>query len=96
MLYEVITTYSLTPAAERMAGSHHLNLFCTPQKAASFAIAGEVLATTPRYAPLAWSRDGNLVFGACAVSFTNNLSVWHSSDTYMQSRTCALERNNFV
>ena len=84
-------TYSLTPAAERMAGSHHLNLYCTPQKAASFAIAGEVMAETPRYAPLAWARDDNLAFGSCAVSFINNLSVWRSADTYMQSRASALE-----
>jgi len=84
-------TYSLTPAAERMAGSHHLNLLCTPQKAASFAIAGEVMAETPRYAPLGWLRDDNLAFGSCAVSFTNNLSVWRSADTYMQSRASALE-----
>ncbi len=83
-------TYSLTPAAEYMAGSHHLNLYCTPQKAASFAIAGEVLAEAPRYAPLAWARDDNLAFGSCAVSFTNNLSVWRSADTYMQSRATAL------
>ena len=84
-------TYSLTPAAERMAGSHHLNLCCTPQKAASFAIAGEVMAETPRYAPLAWPRDDNLAFGSCVVSFTNNLSVWRSAGTYMQSRASALE-----
>lgn len=84
-------TYSLTPAAERMAGSHHLNLYCTPQKAVSFAVAGEVMAETPRYAPLAWTRDDNLAFGSCAVSFTNNLSVWRSADTYMQSRASALE-----
>lgn len=84
-------TYSLTPAAEYMAGSHHLNLYCTPQKAASFAIAGEVMAETPRYAPLAWPREDNLIFGSCAVSFTNNLSVWRSADTYLQSRASALE-----
>ena len=84
-------TYSLTPAAELMAGSHHLNVYCTPQKAASCAIAGEVLAETPRYAPLAWARDDNLAFGSCAVSFANNLSVWRSADTYMQSRATSLE-----
>jgi hypothetical protein len=83
-------TYSLSPAAERMAGSHHLNFYCTPQKAVSCAIAGEVLAATPRYAPLEWTREDNLAFGACAVSFTNNLSVWRSADTYMQSRATAL------
>jgi hypothetical protein len=83
-------TYSLTPAAEYMSGSHHLNLYCTPQKAMSFMIAGEVMAATPRYARVDWPRDDNLVFGSCAVSFTNNFSVWKTPDTYMQSRACAV------
>ena len=49
------------------------------------------MAETQRYAPLGWARDDNLIFGSCAVSFTNNLSVWRSADTYMQSRASALE-----
>jgi hypothetical protein len=83
-------TYSLTPAAEYMAGSHHLNLTCTPQKALSFMIAGEVLAATPRYTRFDCSGNDPLAFGPCAVSFTNNLSLWRTADTYMQSRATAL------
>ena len=84
-------TYSLSPAAERIAGSHHLNLYCTPQKAVSFAIAGEVLSATPRFARFEPAGDDTLAFGSCAVSFTNNLSVWRTPDTYMQSRASQLK-----
>ena len=83
-------TYSLTPAAEYMAGSHHLNLYCTPQKAMSFTIAGEVMAATPRYLRFDPKGDEYLVFGSCAVSFTNNVSIWRTADTYMQSRATSL------
>ena len=83
-------TYSLTPAAEYMAGSHHLNLYCTPQKAMSFTIAGEVLAATPRYTRFDPKGEEYLVFGSCAVSFTNNVSIWRTADTYMQSRATSL------
>ncbi len=84
-------TYSLTPAAEYMAGSHHLNLYCTPQKALSFMIAGEVMLSMPRYSPCDWTGRDNIAFSSCAVSFTNNLSVWRTADTYMQSRATALK-----
>lgn len=83
-------TYSLTPAAEVMAGSHLLNLYCTPQKAASFTIAGEVLSATPRYTPFELRSPGDTAFfGSCAVSFTNRASVWQTPSTYMQSRATA-------
>ena len=83
-------TYSLTPAAEYMAGSHLLNLYCTPQKATSFMIAGEVMAATPRYTRFDPKGEEYLVFGSCAVSFTNNVSIWRTTDTYMQSRATSL------
>lgn len=68
-----------------------MNFYCTPQKAASFAIAGEVMAEIPRGAPLNWTSDDNLVLGPRTVSFANNRSVWRSADTYMQSRAAALD-----
>jgi hypothetical protein len=83
-------TYSLTPAAELMAGSHHLNLYCTPQKAVSFAVAGEVLSATPRFTPVELRDGGDAAFfGACAVSFTDKVSVWQTPDAYMQTRATA-------
>ena len=86
-------TYSLTPAAEYMSGSHHLNLYCTPQKAASFMIAGELFARTPRYAPFEAPGTDNRIFDPCAVSFTSNASLLQTSDIYMQSRASAWTPN---
>lgn len=79
-------TYSLSPSAEKQGGSHHLNLYCTPQKSASFTIAGEVFARTPRYMPYPTDSDDDLVFGDCAVSFAHNLSVLVAPDAIMWSR----------
>jgi hypothetical protein len=82
-------TYSLTPTAEYLSGSHHLNLYCTPQKAVSFTIAGELFARTPRYTRFDAPGADNRVYGPCAVSFTNNVSILQTADTYMQSRATA-------
>jgi hypothetical protein len=79
-------TYSLTPAAEYMSGSHLLNLYCTPQKAVSFTIAGELFATVPRYASFDSAGEDNRIFGPCALSFSNNVSLFQNDHTYMQSR----------
>jgi len=78
--------YRPSPSAEYDAGSHILNLDCTPPKAASFAIASEVFKTTGRNAPYVAPTDDNLVFdNTLGVSFQNNLSVLRTADTYMYS-----------
>ncbi len=78
--------YTLQPSAEYFAGSHFLNLDCTPAKAASFAIASEVFKSTDRNDPYVASADDNLVFdGKLGVSFLNNLSVFCTEDKYMYS-----------
>ncbi|HJN14611.1 MAG TPA: hypothetical protein QGH10_03930, partial [Armatimonadota bacterium] len=79
-------TYSLTPTAEFISGSHHLNLHCTPEKAVSFAIAGQVFADTPRLAPYEAPDDSEATFGDCTVSFSRNLSVHSSPSALMHSR----------
>ena len=43
--------YTLSPVAEYAGGSHYLNLLCTPAKAVSIALAGQVFASTPRGTP---------------------------------------------
>jgi hypothetical protein len=79
-------TYSLTPAAEHMSGPHLLNLYCTPEKAVSFTIAGELFAHTQRCLPFGYAGEDNRIFESCAVSFTNNVSLFQAGDVYMQSR----------
>ena len=79
-------TYSLTPSAEDLAKSHLLNLYCTPNKSASFVIAGKLFEETPRYTPFIADGRKSRVFDSCAVSFEHNVSVWQDDDIYMQSR----------
>ena len=82
-------TYSLSPAAEYMSGSHLLNLYCTPRKAVSFTIAGELFAGTPRYTPFTMIGKESRILGPCAISFTNDVSLYQTGDLYLQSRTTA-------
>lgn len=80
-------TYTLSPSVERHSGSHHLSLYCTPRKAASFAIAGRLFHETPRLAPYPEGDDLELNFeNRCLVSFPRDLSVWQAGDTLMHSR----------
>lgn len=79
-------TYCLTPYAEYFSGSHHLNLYCTPQKAASFAIAAEVFRRSPRLCPYPTDATDELTFDGCTVSATRNLSALLTEDTLMHSR----------
>jgi hypothetical protein len=55
----------------------------------SFTIAGELFARTPRYTRFDAPGADNRVYGPCAVSFTNNVSILQTADTYMQSRATA-------
>lgn len=79
-------TYSLTPYAEYFAGSHHLNLYCTPQKAASFAIASEVFRSTPRLAPYPTNATEEISFDGCTASATRNISILQTAQALMHSR----------
>ena len=77
--------YSLTPVAEYAGGSHYLNVYCTPRKAASFAIAGRVFERTPRFAPYDTAAKEEMAFDGCFLSFPRNLSVLRTPDTLMHS-----------
>jgi hypothetical protein len=72
-----------------MSGSHLLNLYCTPRKAVSFTIAGELFTGTPRYTPFNMIGEERRILGPCAVSFTNDVSLYQTGDIYLQSRTTA-------
>jgi hypothetical protein len=80
-------TYSLTPTAEYLGGSHHLNLYCTPQKAVSFIIAEAVFAESPRYAPYDATGTDPVTFDHCAVSFARGGSILQTPDRLMYSRS---------
>lgn len=50
-------TYLLPGQAEYTAASHHLNLKTTPNKAASFLIAGEIMRNLSRYEPFVTTTE---------------------------------------
>jgi hypothetical protein len=78
-------TYSLTPTAEFLSGSHHLNLYCTPRKAVSFAAAAELFSRVPRHTPYSPADEDDLVFGPAAVSFRRDLALFCSETVFMHS-----------
>lgn len=78
--------YTLTPVAEFVGGSHYLNLYCTPNKAVSFTIAGHVFRTTPRLAPYDTTAEAEMTVGHCALSVTHDVAIWQTDASYMQSR----------
>jgi hypothetical protein len=77
--------YTLSPVAEYRAGSHYLNAYCTPRKAASFRIASQVFATTPRYVPFELKAEAEFVESLWATSYTQDLCVWRSPTVFMHS-----------
>ena len=79
-------TYTLAPSSEYITGSHLLNLEATPAKAVSFVIAERLFRDTPRYTPYVTNTDDDLAFGNCAVSFSRDLSIFCTEDTYLQTR----------
>jgi len=71
--------------------AHWLNWLYTPSKTVSFMIGREVFHRLPR-GPLPDPPGGafppdHQVFGAAAVSFTHNQSLWATEDLFMHART---------
>ncbi|NCQ32556.1 MAG: hypothetical protein GW802_34980, partial [Armatimonadetes bacterium] len=64
---------------------HYLNLWHTPEKAASFLIGGEVFRRLPRGAEFSTPEDDQL-FPPGAVSFQRNAALLCADDCYMQAR----------
>lgn len=67
--------YTLSPVAEHHGGSHYLNLYCTPRKAAAFRVASEVFRHTPRYQPLQVTDDTTILEPHFAASYEHDVSV---------------------
>lgn len=61
--------------------AHYLNWLYTPGKAVSFWIGGRAFEQIPRGSMLPDTGDPQ-VFGACAVSFERNVSVYSFADSY--------------
>jgi hypothetical protein len=65
-------------------GNHYLNLWHTPQKAASFLIGGELFRHLPRGATFTLPADDQIL-GPAAVSFERQVSFFSNREVYMQT-----------
>lgn len=77
-------TYTVREAAPWHSGSHFLSLTCTPAKAASFIVAGEIFKTTPlgqAYDRQVNSqRNDNVI-----ISRNDDLAIYSSTDKFYHS-----------
>ncbi len=77
--------YSMPAYAHEVMGSHVLNLKCTPQKAASFAVAAKLFENTPILKP--YHIESPLEFQAdnFTYSYENNMSLYSDNEVYYYS-----------
>ncbi|MDP3444726.1 MAG: cellulase family glycosylhydrolase, partial [Ignavibacteria bacterium] len=78
-------TYCLPGYAQYSSGSHFLNLTTTPQKSASFIVAGEIFKSAALYKTYSSESPVEKKTKNYAYSFSNNLSVFASADKYFYS-----------
>lgn len=78
-------TYCFPSYAQYQGGSHFLSLKCTPQKTASFLVAGEIFNSTPLYKKYNVTSPLENISDKYAFSFKNNLGVYSSADKYFYS-----------
>lgn len=79
--------YSMPPYAPYRSGSHVLNLKCTPEKAASFAVAGKLFEHTPLLKPYHTESTTEWKGENYIYSYKKNMSVFGNKDVYFYSST---------
>jgi hypothetical protein len=77
--------YSMPRYAPLRNGSHMLSLTCTPRKAASFAVAGEIFRSLPLYHDYDTASTTGKVTENLMNSYEKDLSIFSSPETYMHS-----------
>jgi hypothetical protein len=77
--------YSMPGYAHLRNGSHMLSLTCTPRKAASFAVAGEVFRSLPMFHAYDTASTTEKLTEEIMYSYEQNLSIYSSADSYMYS-----------
>ncbi|NLR93965.1 glycoside hydrolase 5 family protein [Flammeovirga agarivorans] len=77
--------YSMPRYAPYRNGSHHLSLTCTPHKAASYAVAGEVFRSMPLYHKYDVKKAVENTTDHFMYSFKKDLSIYSDKDNYFYS-----------
>ncbi|MEA2068091.1 MAG: hypothetical protein U9P12_02710, partial [Verrucomicrobiota bacterium] len=80
-------TYILPGQAEYTAAAHNLNLKTTPNKAAAFIAAGEVMKSLPRYEPFSTTSKTADYFKNTAVSHDHGCSAYADEKSLIYSET---------
>jgi len=77
--------YSMPAYATYRKGSHVLNLQCTPDKSASFAVAGKIFEETPLYLPYHVESTTEWKTDKFAYSYKDNMSFFSDENSYFYS-----------
>ena len=77
--------YSFSEYAQNRSGSHVLNLYCTPRKAASFAVASKIFEETPLFQAYNVDSPTEKVNDHMMYSYEKDLSIFSSDDAYFYS-----------
>lgn len=80
-------TYILPGQAEYTAAAHHLNLKTTPNKAAAFMAAGQVMRSEPRFKKYKTSSRTDDHFQHASLSFEFGCSAFADDETLIYSET---------
>ena len=78
-------TYCFPSYAKLHSGSHFLSLTCTPRKAASFLVAGELFRSTPLYSKFETNSPVEKATADFAYSYKNNLSAYSANGKYVHT-----------
>jgi hypothetical protein len=80
-------TYILPGQAEYTAAAHHLNLKTTPNKAAAFMAAGQVMRSEPRFKPYETSSATDDYFKHTALCYQHGCSAFADDETLIYSES---------
>lgn len=80
-------TYILPGQAEYTAAAHHLNLKTTPNKAAAFMAAGQIMRSEPRFQEYETSSASDDHFDHVALSYEHGCSAFADDETLIYSET---------
>jgi hypothetical protein len=89
-------TYILPGQAEYTAAAHHLNLKSTPNKAAAFMAAGQVMRSEPRFKPYETSSATDDYFEHTALSYEYGCTAFADDDTLIYSESMPPEFDRYL
>lgn len=87
-------TYRLSGYAEYFSGTHNLNLKTTPQKMASFILAGEIFKKMPRFEKFKTTTDDEDNLDYAYLSYSKRLAWYWDDKTLIHSGDFSMNSSN--